>query len=430
MPAGGPGRAAVSAPGAGGGFRPKFLGGNPEFAWHAALILTLLASGLAVVFNLDVAKDVAGFYARETREFAAGRWPLAFFPYTPPLMVALAGPLAWLGLEPYTAVKSVSAFFYVAALWPLRALLRQLVPAALVGWGCLLYAVNSHLIRFMTGGLLDPLKTFFLLCLAALLAGLLRRPEPAGTDGPGWRWGLALGAALGGLCLCRAEGAFFALPWLAVPLLWPCHGAWHRGGWPAAVRRGVGVTAVALGVCLCLCLPRLVQVYRLTGIPALDYRQTVKIQKVLAAAGLAVPPAPTKGEDEIAGLPFRPDFKESDHRTWKRSVLETYKGFTFWGLALSAVGLLWRGGRLRLAAAPAPLPLGRADVLLGALLLFNVLLFASNGFIIKRYVAPTLPLLLPWMVMGVYFLKVAVLDRLRPWLFPVLAVAFCAGNYL
>lgn len=407
--------------------------GSPESLWRLALLLAVVACGVAIVFNLDLSKDVAGFYARETREFAAGNWTLAFFPYTPPLMVALAGPLAWLGLEPYTAVKGVSAFFFIASLWPLRNLLRQLVAPQLVGWGCLLYVVNSHLIRFMTSGLLDPLKTFFLLCLASLLVRCLRE-TPAGLHRNmlTWQWGVAFGFSLAGLSLCRGEGVFQALPWLAVPAGWPLYAAWRRGagGMATALWRGVRVTVLALAVCLCLCLPRLLQVRALTGIPALDYRQTVKVQKVLAAAGLARPPPPTTPQDEISGLPWRPDFKESDKRTWKRSVLETYKGFTFLGLSLSALGLFWRGSRFRSRFSPVPARLNATDLLLAAMILFNLALFASNQFIIKRYVAPTIPLMIPWMVTGTFFLKTAVLDRLHPRLFVVLAVLVCGIDYL
>ncbi|MEI8079228.1 MAG: hypothetical protein WCH61_06330, partial [bacterium] len=322
-----------------------------------------------------------------------------------------------LGLSAFTAVKLASAGFFVAGLWPLARLLRRLVPAPLVGWGCLLYATNPQLVRFAPSGLLDPAKTFFLLWLAALL---LAYGEQSTLR---WRHIFGISLTFAGLALARAEGVFFlpliAIAMIGLPVWQTPAGAGTRLKTSLQGMRDV-MTVMLLAALLCL--PQLLYVKSVTGTPALDSRQATKIQQLIRN----YLPADTRGgHDAVAALPAVPpvvgrprnDIPARDVVTPWRNFRLSLQGLDPFLLALAALAMVGKFRRRDWSC---------ADTLCLAFILYNVALFASTGFIIKRYTMTTIPLVIGWAVLGAAVLKTRGLDRLHPALFPVVALGVLA----
>ena len=227
-----------------------------------ALLTGLVLLLLHVFFCRTMYRDVANCYAYMTREFAAGRFETAFHPSIPPLNVALSGPLAWCGIEPFAATIIVSGMFYLLTVFPLFGLLRRFVPERLAALGVLLYVCGPKVIRFSCAGLLESGKVFFLVfCLWALfrIIGDWRRLG-------NYVW---LGLGLGGLSLVRGEGIGLAA------VLFAC-GALHL----LLIRRrehiklsGWVLRWVLTGfLWLAVMGPRLASNYLATGYPVPDYR--------------------------------------------------------------------------------------------------------------------------------------------------------------
>jgi len=370
-----------------------------------------------VLFDQDPTNDVASCYARQVREFAAGNWPGAFHHMTPPLVIVLGGMIAKLGIPPFAALKIVSGLFFIAGLWPLSRILRRMAPASLAGWGCLLYAVSPRLVRYAAVGLLDSVKLFFLLWL---VDQLLAYAEEQKTRPACW-----LGVAAGGLALARGEGIFFLPLVLAGMLLLP----WFKPcppvtGGPSRLTRAIrsiwqGILVV--GIAGLLCLPQILYIQSTTGYPALDSRQTKRVQIMLGKwfpsratqFTARVPDTPT----QVLGRP-RTDIPPEDVITPWRNFREAVKGLDHFLLALAALGLAWKLRRRQWCA---------ADVLCAGIIAYNIVLFAVNGFITKRYTAVTAPFLLAWSVQGAAFLKVDLFDRFHRRLFPIAAVGVILG---
>ncbi len=377
------------------------------FLAAAALLL------IGILLDQDPKNDVASCYARQVREFAGGNWDTAFFHMTPPLTVVLGGILAKLGLPAFTALKLVSAAFFLAGLWPLRRLLRRMVPGPLAEWGCLLYALAPQLTRYAASGLLDMAKMFFLLWLAELLTA------QAVDTGSKWRRSLWIGAAFAGLALARAEGLFF------LPLVLACMFI------PDLVRKpactcgrlkpallGAARAGLAAGVALILCLPQALYERGTTGYPVLDSRQIAPVRKVLEKLSLGgrwdamARPVQTPPGQPVIGTAKQEDRPEDTVTPW-RNLKETAKGLEPLFLALAGLGL-W----LRLRRREFGLP----DAVCAAFILYNVLLLTGTGFILKRYVMTTQPFLLVWAVTGVLCVKERFLDRMHVRLFPAAAI--------
>lgn len=390
--------------------------------FRIALAVAGLIALAGILFNQDLKNDVAHIYARQVREFAAGNWEAGLFHLTPPLMIALGGLLVKLGLPAFGALKLVSTAFFLGGLWPLARLLRRLVPEALVGWGCLLYALNSQLLRGAPTGLLDPAKVFFLLWLAELV--LRHADRGAGR----WRTAALCGVAMAGLALSRAEGIFFLpLLWAGLVLLPPWQFADLRR---LLADRGAHLAraAAATAVTLLLCLPQMLYIHRLTGIPALESRQ-VTLFKTLAGrvpgdkalpAWLYAQPATDSPAPTSYGTPIPPS--EVNRVTPWRNAKMVVNGLGVFLLGLAAFGW-WGKWRRR--------DWCTADTVCAAVILFNAALFLANAFVKKRYIMPTIPFIIPWAVLGAYIIKTRILDRWHPKAFAgvaILVLGLSAGS--
>ncbi len=355
--------------------------------WRAAQYIIAAVALLAVVVPGDAANDVLAYYGRLVHEFAEGRYSCAFFHMIPPLVPVLAGVVAKTGMEPFTALKAVSGLLFFLGLFPLRRLLARCVRPELADWGCVLYAVCPRLLRYGTGGTLEGAKVLFLLlCVQQAVAGDETRP---------WRRAAVLGAGMAGLSLSRGEGVFFVplIACLAVVADLRKRRSTQRLHRVAAASCARALAAAALaGV---LCVPWLVHEYNVTGYPCLDSRQVLGASMVAGLVGATIdlpafePPAP--------GTLPRPADRAKDEYTAMRSVREAVRGFFPFYLALAIVGLAVRFRRTALGAGGGA---GWLDGVCGAVVLFNICIFAASGFITKRYVAATIPFTLVWVSAG------------------------------
>lgn len=387
--------------------------GHASLQFRVALVTAGLIALAGILFNHDLQNDVASCYAPQVREFAVGNYETAFFHATPPLMIVLAGLLAKLGLPAFAALKTVSAAFFLGGLWPLARILRRMVPGPLVGWGCLLYALNSQLLRSSSSGLLDPVKMFFLLWLAERV--LLHAEE--GT--PRWRTALWCGAAMAGLALARAEGIFFLPLFVAGLVLLPLFG--RRGARSALRKTGhnLAMAAGATGLTVLLCLPQFLYIQHLTGVPALDSRQVDFLRRVAGGTPLATflptawttrPAGPVPAQATYGTPLLKPAYKVD--RRW-RNLGMVLRGLEPYLLVLAAVGC-WRLWRRR--------EWGDVDTVCVAIVFFNAAMLLSTGFVIKRYIMITIPFVVGWAVLGLAVLKCNFLDRWHAKAFPAVAV--------
>ena len=232
-----------------------------------AVVTGMILMLLHVFFCREMYRDVANCYAYMAREFAAGRFETAFHPSIPPLNVALAGLLAWCGMEAFSATIVVSGMFYVLTVFPLFGVLRRFFPERLAAMGVLLYVCAPKIIRFSTAGLLESGKIFFVVFCLWSLFRLLAQWHSLKN----YVW---LGIGLGGLSLVRGEGiglaaALFGCGILSSLLIRKK----QQIPWPGLILRWVLAGVLWMAVMG----PRILSNYSATGYPVPDQRIAVGI---------------------------------------------------------------------------------------------------------------------------------------------------------
>lgn len=377
---------------------------TPGRAAFLLAILALLAFAAAPTY---LSNDIACYYAPQVREFAAGHYAQAGYHMIPPLTVWAAGLVAKLGIAPFTALKLVNGLFLLLGLWPLWRLVRLAgYDGRTAGWCALLYAASARLVRYAGEGGVDAAKVCLLLFLAWQLLEYRRKPA----------WGAAAGSglALGGLALARGEGIFFTVFALGWMLLFAIA---DQPGWKGRLRalfgHAIPKSLLALAVAAAVVLPQALLVRRCVGLPAPDSRLAWKAQQVLGLPcrfELKYPIDTVKATradgSPAAAMPAPVD--EVDRVTWKRNLVQAAEGLSKEYLALALLGLGLLAWQRRRRQAPA---LEAWDLFAASLILFNIALFAANGFIVKRYTIAGIPFLLPWAATGLLWLKDGALSR-------------------
>ena len=353
-----------------------------EPVFSLAVGIGFLCSLLAVFFLIEPPNDLTTYYGRLAREFSQGNYNRAFYHMIPPLVPVLGGLAAKSGLNAFMALKIVSSLFFLAGLWPLRRLMRRVLPAHLVPWACLLYFICPRLVRYGTMGTLESAKFFFLL--------LLFERAVSFCDGFSWKKAVLLGIGAAGLCLARGEGIFL------LPALWfvVAVALWHQrqGDTGKAIAGTLKAVCTNLLLCLVVGAPWLYYQYRITGFPCFDSRQVYAGKEMLYEVGLAESPPLSLNRAKEYGVKRAPDRPE-DKKTGWRNVRETFKGLYPAYVFLAFAGLFrkWRKREYRQ---------NWMDGLLAFMVVYNVGLFAMQGYITKRYISPTIPFILPWVTLG------------------------------
>ncbi|MFA6100729.1 MAG: glycosyltransferase family 39 protein [Victivallaceae bacterium] len=250
--------------------------------------IAFLISLAHIFFCVDVFNDIAGSYGPMAGAFGAGDWENAFPENVPPLLPSLAGILCIAGINTLTALIIVSSLFYILAIFPLYHLLKLYLKPEHAALGCLLYVAAPKIIRFSCTGLPDAGRNFFLITAIWLLLSYFRKNSAVKL--------LFLALCLGGLALVRAEGVVYLPLFLGWFIIMHFR---NRGAvsFLASTLSLLKKLAIVLVLLLIVISPRMYQVHSLTGIPAIDSRQSDVI------AGLMDFSLPVIQSDDAIALP-------------------------------------------------------------------------------------------------------------------------------
>ncbi len=302
----------------------KYLIQNKILA--VCVCIAFLISLAHIFFCADVFNDIAGSYGPMASAFGAGDWENAFPENVPPLLPLLAGIFCMAGINTLTALIIVSSLFYILAIFPLYHFLKLYLKPEYAAFGCLLYVVAPKIIRFSCTGLPDAGRNFFLITAIWLLLSYFRKNNAMKL--------LFLALCLSGLVLVRAEGIIYLplfLAWFIV-MHFRTRGTAPFLSTALALLKKLAIIMILL---LIVTAPRMYQVYGLTGIPAIDSRQSDVI------SGLMDLSLPVIQSDDAIALP-EPDARQH-HVVISRLIilLECFcSGSYELYLALAIVGVL------------------------------------------------------------------------------------------
>ena len=360
-----------------------------ELKWPLAI-----AGVCSVISTLLVEQpksDIASYYGPLTQAFIDSRYSRAFFHMISPLVPTLAGIIGKTGLHSFTALKIVSSLFYVAALFPLCALLSRTYERRTARIGCLLYSIHPRLMRYGTIGLFESAKTFFLLFILERMFRWHCDRKPLAL--------VHIGVGCAALTLARGEGVLFAVATVAAIPVVSLIGDMRRTtaeqrSYGKAALRSVASGGAVLAIMLALTSPWLVYEYRATGLPV----PNSMLIGTLPRLGIRTE-AMKSHTHFIKDIVFLGEENPVDVVTPLRNAVETVKAISVPYLILLLLGLYWRlrdilRERRATVAELAP------DIASCSVFGMNLAMFLVNGAIIKRYVTPTVPFLLGWCARG------------------------------
>ncbi|MBN2641260.1 MAG: glycosyltransferase family 39 protein [Victivallales bacterium] len=233
---------------------------------------------LHLLFCIDIYDDVASCYAWDAREVGRGEWAKGFNPGLPPLMTYSAGLLCALGMEAFTATIMISGLLYILTAFPIYFLIRDLLGEKYAGWGAFAFVMAPKIIRFSCSGMPNAGRNFFMIMALYLLFSFFKKRTPLKL--------VFLGASIAGLALSRGEGIVFlpvfALVFVIVYLVLRDGNTLNFKYILRMLLQGLIVIAAFLTIAS----PRMIQMYRHTGIPVLDSRQAGRINELRASLGL------------------------------------------------------------------------------------------------------------------------------------------------
>ncbi len=363
--------------------------------FQLAIFLGIVCTGTSILFSDNIPMDVSNYYGPLVYEFSQGNFERAFFHSIPPLVPTLAGLISWLVGDPFMSLQLVSAIFFLLGLWPLRLLLHRLLPQDLIPWGYLLYITCPRLLRYVTMGILEGPKTFFILFMVERTVCYMEKRNLK------YLFHMTLGMA--GLCLTRGEGVgYFPLfcLFIFVAHLAPLkklrnvsQEVFHKL-FLATIRVFLFVFAT-----LAICSPWIYYEYQVTGFPCFDSRQAqygVILAQKLGWSKL--------GYHSANEYPEGTAILSSEHniRDLKRYVSKTIDGFFLPFLLVIPFGIRkrWKSKKWNWI-----------DNLLLLVIFYNYFLFLEVAHIKKRYIAPTIPFSLHWTLLGAQIF-LAKLDKL------------------
>jgi hypothetical protein len=395
--------------------RPRVPGTCARAAWRLPLVLAGLMAGVVVVFHDLPGNDVATFYGPLAEALAEGDFQHSTFHFIPPLIPLLAGLLALLGFDAFTALKIVSSALYLLAMVPLYRIACRVVSPDAARLTLLLYAIHPRLLRYGACGQTESAKTLFVLLAIDLIMVWHDRRRPWAAAGAG--------VAIGLLSLARGEGMLFAPVLLAMMVFGPRTAGAAVGAASGQPRRRPPLTGMLLAaaVAVMLLAPWLYVQHRALGFPVPDSKLlaplkalgapvpaerlarlnanlTSETRGVVPAAPALPPPADAAPGDQAAGVaapgPAAVKAPAPPSRV-ARNVSGILQGLYLTFAPLIVLGMVTMRP---LAAQRSRYRWYAAWVL--ALIVLNVAMFWVNASVTKRYVAPLTPLLLVWGAAG------------------------------
>ena len=339
-----------------------------------------------------ICMDAPNFYARMVREFGAGRYEYAFFPIIPPLIVITAGMVAKLGLEAYTAIKITCALFFLAGLFPLRAIMRRCLPDDLASWTCFIYVISFYVVKNTVWGYPFVFKMFFLICSTYFI---IRFAESCKI-----RYTVLLGLSLGLLALARAEGIFF-LPFFALWFFILPHFKRYKKETvllsSSIIMRQIFGFILIFVIFIAVCLPQMIYIYHDTGIPFTEKRVAEvvkskidfiiadmdKVKKTITSKNIVKPISIERAKASSSAA--KPAVVQSAYNTHlKQSLNNILAGIYPFFLILIILGLIWMFKKRKYSI---------IDIFFASIILYNIaLIYIGMGSVVEyRYIAVTQP---------------------------------------
>lgn len=271
-------------------FRIKTFFASPRCVLGLAVGIGILSTLLLMIVSPVYYRDSV-VYMSMVSGFKVGDWEHAFDLAMTPLLPAMAGVLARIGVPIPEATTLISCLFCILAVFPVYGLLTFFMERKYAAWGALFFALMPKIIRYGFSPLLDSGRWLFVPLALYLIFCFVRRRKYVTLC-----W---LGATFAALSLVRSEGVVYMamlLGFMGLMLL-------QADKWKLSFRwigRFVLYCLVVAGICLALCLPRLIQLYQATGYPALDTRQTWGVRGICHRIAVW-----TGAEESAAGEPVR-----------------------------------------------------------------------------------------------------------------------------
>jgi hypothetical protein len=364
--------------------------------WIAVCVMVL-----HILFFHNIERDSAYFYTALVREFGVGRYEYAFFPIIPPLLTILAGSLVKIGLPAFGAVKTVSAFFFIAGLFPLRSLMRRIVGNKLAAWACIVYVCSSYLIRNTVYGYPFALKMFFLVLSTYLVIKFAETLK--------LKFAAYLGLSLGALALSRGEciGFFpFFLMWLVLlPLYFSFKNERFKKVSFVLKRQVLGILFIFIFFFI-ICSPQIVYVYNRSGVPLTELRTAEiaksKIEQISSLMKYKIKKSPVNrmileknSSGKNSSVVVRPVEDSYDVMSFERSLKEAYKGLYLILIIFAVSGLFKKVISKKFSV---------FDLLYFSVIFYNALMFLVTVEVTRRYTAVTQPFELGWVALGGWYI--------------------------
>ena len=381
--------------------------------WCAFALGSVLMLIFIVYFTL-IQPDAAGCYARMVREFGVGRYKFAFYPAIPPLLIIFSGIVAKIGFEAFTAIKITCALFYLLGLFPLRSIMRRIMPENLASWTCFVYVISFYIVKHIVWGMPFALKMFFLLTSAYFVIKFAERHKII--------FAAMLGLSLGLLALSRAECIaflpFFVFWFFILPLL-PKYRLTDSKQDNSVKKQNecsigfilkkqfIGAIVIVV-VFIAVCLPQMIYIYKNTGIPVTEKRAAQEVGRIVKDVFKV---NLSSKINNVAKIKSRVDslkiISSLPSYTLGRRIFEAAKGMYPFFLILVFLGLIWKFKKRKFCI---------LDLFYASVILYNSALFLFTVNIIDyRYTAVTQVFEFGWVVLGAYFVYSWKLFPINKW---------------
>lgn len=312
--------------------------GSPKKVLAVAAVFGVVALVSAVLFPNPYRDSVN--YMASVNALWLQNWRTAFNLTYVPLLFVIGALFRPLGLNACQCLSLVSSLLAIGMIFLGYRVLSFYMDKKWAAWGSVLFFLTPTVFAASFCPLTDSSRWFStLLCWWTILL-YLERPKAYKL--------LGIGAAYAFFALVRSEGIVFA----GLFTLWFFFEQWRaQRGSAEGIRWGRIVLSTLVPVIFMLVLisPRLIQIYRETGFPALDTRQTWAIKGVLTQLSGKEVTAPEVGKDPLVtynfhDLKFHYSYLQNErfvNRYLKNFLTGNYLLFLVFTL-LGIVYIIWR----------------------------------------------------------------------------------------
>lgn len=361
--------------------------------------VAFIAGLVLCVFNEMPENDVAERYIPMVRAGLAGEWKFFFHPRIPPLFSIFSFIVALItGISAFMACKSTSLIFFVAGVFPLYGIIKNVFDRVTAKWGAGVYLLCTILAGLSYSGLRETLSCFSLLLSTYALTALWSENKSLRN----WFW-LILGTVF--LASTRIEGQIFCI------VIWSV-------AWVIAVFKGKQFFIpyrwlLSIAIFMLPLLAWCNYNYSVTGYFVTDPRMATLIDKLEFSMNKSTKQEPVKRlakmssansanalplnaltvekKDLLANLSPQPP----TNRSWLKQL---YKGLFIPFLIFAIIGIILRLYKKKWSGLESLLAF--LFTLYITMLLFEIHLFSNINELDWRYLTPALPLYFGWVAIS------------------------------